>query len=102
MGSGWVRVGPGHGAYVIFTSGSTGTPKGVAVTHGGLVNWLLRSVRVRDVGVAMRCCMAAAPTFDASVWELVVALVVGAGLVVAPPGVFGPVGFGGGDWRGCG
>ena len=37
---------PAHPAYVIYTSGSTGRPKGVVVSHGSLVNYLLRSVEV--------------------------------------------------------
>ncbi|MFE1441844.1 amino acid adenylation domain-containing protein [Streptomyces sp. NPDC058739] len=40
-----IRLRPADPAYVIYTSGSTGTPKGVLVHHGGLINYLLWTVR---------------------------------------------------------
>ncbi|SNT65139.1 nonribosomal peptide synthetase DhbF, partial [Streptosporangium subroseum] len=35
-----------HPAYVIYTSGSTGRPKGVAITHQGVVNYIIRAHHV--------------------------------------------------------
>ena len=59
-------------AHVIFTSGSTGTPKGVAVTHAGLLG-VPRYARSSDWALIRGCCMVAAPTFDVSVGELLLA-----------------------------
>lgn len=69
-------------AYVIYTSGTTGQPKGVALHHRGLVN--LRHVLLQIYGVTAtdRVLQFAAPTFDASVWELTLSLLCGVGLVV--------------------
>ncbi|WET76910.1 amino acid adenylation domain-containing protein [Amycolatopsis sp. QT-25] len=77
-----------HGAqiaYVVHTSGSTGTPKGVAVTHGGIRNRVLWSVRTQ-LTAADRVLQKTTIGFDASLWELLAPFAAGATLVMAPPG----------------
>ncbi|MEU7579736.1 non-ribosomal peptide synthase/polyketide synthase [Streptomyces sp. NPDC041068] len=73
-------------AYVIYTSGSTGTPKGVLVSHRGIAS--LAHVQARRLGVSetSRVLQFASPSFDASVWELVMAFSSGALLVVPGAG----------------
>ena len=77
-------LGVDNTAYVIFTSGSTGAPKGVAVSHAGLLGRRRRNARSSG-WARMRVLMVAAPTFDASIGELLLAVGSGAALVVAPP-----------------
>ncbi|MGW0809524.1 amino acid adenylation domain-containing protein [Nonomuraea sp. NPDC002799] len=71
-------------AYVIYTSGSTGRPKGVGVTHRGIRNRVLWTVRRHALGSADRLLQKTSLTFDASVWEFLGPLVSG-GTVVLPP-----------------
>ncbi|SUE14960.1 non-ribosomal peptide synthetase [Rhodococcus gordoniae] len=76
-------------AYVIYTSGSTGRPKGVPVTHTGLDD-LAQEVAARfDLTPQSRVLHVASPSFDASVFEWLMTISVGATMVVAPPTVFG-------------
>ncbi|MBV1850752.1 non-ribosomal peptide synthetase [Catellatospora tritici] len=86
-------VTPDDLAYVIFTSGSTGQPKGVAVEHASLVRLADHTIARFGLGPGDRVLQFATPSFDAAMWDLVLALLSGATLCLAaaPALLPGPV-----------
>nr|WP_247884834.1 non-ribosomal peptide synthetase [Azospirillum formosense] len=72
-------------AYIIYTSGTTGHPKGVAVRHDGFINAALATGETIGLLADDRMALAATPGFDASLWELGLALLHGMALVPVPP-----------------
>ncbi|WP_405998015.1 non-ribosomal peptide synthetase [Streptomyces sp. NBC_00829] len=75
---------PEHLMYVIYTSGSTGTPKGVAVPHSGVRDMVDTQAAVLRVGPGDRVLQWASISFDAAFWDVTLALLSGATLVMAP------------------
>ncbi|WP_217245381.1 non-ribosomal peptide synthetase [Streptomyces sp. AC602_WCS936] len=71
--------------HVLYTSGSTGLPKGVQLSHRALVTDVLAAIRHFGIGPDDAVLLKAPFTFDVSAHEMLVALVSGARLVVAPP-----------------
>ncbi|HCF30316.1 MAG TPA: non-ribosomal peptide synthetase, partial [Cyanobacteria bacterium UBA11049] len=71
-------------AYVIYTSGSTGQPKGVLVQHRGLCNLAQAQIQTFDLKPDHRILQFASLSFDASIFEIVMALGVGATLYLVP------------------
>ena len=70
--------------YIIYTSGSTGHPKGVLLEHRGLWNVALEQRRLFRPGPGSRVLQFASLSFDAAVFDLVMALGSGASLHLAP------------------
>jgi amino acid adenylation domain-containing protein len=71
-----------HPAYLIYTSGSTGVPKGVLITHVGIPSLVRSHVLNLNLTQRSRVLQFASLNFDASFWELVMAVTTGAALVL--------------------
>ncbi|WP_025688700.1 non-ribosomal peptide synthetase [Paenibacillus zanthoxyli] len=71
--------------YVIYTSGTTGEPKGVRIRHSGILNLFDWMAERYGMGSEVRVLHKAAYTFDASVWEIFLPLVLGGTLIIAKP-----------------
>jgi len=71
-------------AYIIYTSGSTGQPKGVLVEHRGLCNLAQAQIQTFDLKAEHRILQFASFSFDASIFEIVMAWRVGATLYLVP------------------
>ncbi|MEV4135109.1 amino acid adenylation domain-containing protein [Dactylosporangium sp. NPDC049742] len=71
-------------AYVIYTSGSTGRPKGVEVPHRALDNFLYAMRERPGLDAADTLVAVTTLSFDIAMLELLLPLVVGARVVVAP------------------
>ena len=68
-------------AYIIYTSGTTGAPKGTLVRHDGMVNAILSTLEAAGQRPDDRVALVATPAFDASLWEMGLALLHGLPLV---------------------
>ena len=70
-------------AYVIYTSGSTGRPKGVALGHRGLRNVIAAQRETFALSAEKQILQFSSTSFDASIFEMVMALANGATLHLA-------------------
>jgi len=77
---------PNHGqslAYILYTSGSTGKPKGVQISHRALINFLLSMQQSPGLVATDRLLAVTTLSFDISMLELYLPLLVGAQIILA-------------------
>jgi amino acid adenylation domain-containing protein len=75
---------PNNLAYVIYTSGSTGTPKGAMLEHRGMLNHLYAKISDLELTEKDIVAQTASQTFDISIWQFLVALLVGGKVEIVP------------------
>src|SRR5262249_24979016 len=80
---------PDNPAWMIYTSGSTGTPKGVSVSHRGIADLIAAQRESLGIDADSRVLQVASPSFDASVFEALMAFRSGGASLAVPPEVFG-------------
>lgn len=71
-------------AYIIYTSGSTGKPKGVLLTHRGLCNVVEAQQQIFHPSCKSRVLQFSSLSFDASIFEIALALGSGGTLYIPP------------------
>ena len=71
-------------AYVIYTSGSTGQPKGAMIEQRGMLNHLFAKIDAMELGPQDCVAQTASQCFDISVWQFLVALLVGGRVQIIP------------------
>ena len=71
-------------AYIIYTSGTTGKPKGVAIPHRAACNHMMWMKTAYNFKPEDRFLLKTPFSFDASVWEIFMPLIIGGLLVIAP------------------
>ncbi|MBC8757651.1 amino acid adenylation domain-containing protein [Kordia sp. YSTF-M3] len=71
-------------AYIIYTSGTTGFPKGVMVQHNGFVTMITDQIQSFSCTANDTFAQFASISFDASIYELFLALLSGGTLVIIP------------------
>ncbi|MDA3927423.1 MAG: amino acid adenylation domain-containing protein, partial [Prolixibacteraceae bacterium] len=71
-------------AYVIYTSGTTGKPKGVMIEHKGVINLIQNEESLVVVLHADKILQFASYVFDASVFEIFIAITNGGELHITP------------------
>lgn len=73
---------PKSGAYMIYTSGTTGNPKGTLVTHEAFMNMIIDQRDQLGITAEDRILQFASASFDASLYDIFLALLSGASLVL--------------------
>lgn len=71
-------------AYIIYTSGSTGQPKGILMPHYGLGSMANAQIAAFSVAPDKRVLQFASFSFDVAITEILMALLCGGTLVLAP------------------
>lgn len=81
---------PEHLAYIIYTSGSTGQPKGVLIEHQAIAAHCQTITRLYKLRAEDTILQFSAFTFDASLEQILSALIVGARLIVRGQEIWSP------------